>query len=441
MLDSELRPPGEGESRRSRLRWVGPFAVALLVSSGQIKASPALVWLPFDLTLLSAGLVVAAIVHSRLVGARVSGFVLLPLVVWATFVPAVMLLPVAEAGGVKPTILFTVTLVLAVAPFFLMNDESQRRVFVGSLTSIAFLATLYGLFIDRTYESEFSDRLLLEGADTIGTARVALGGALVFLLLAASRRRFVWRAASVAAALIAVSFAVATGSRGPALAASAAIVFTVVVAPAFRPYRARAIAVVVLSGIALSSVLIANSSDGAGRILGLLLGEGDTSTLARQQLWAESIRRVLENPFGTGWGSFQYGSGSYTYPHNLLLELAVEAGVLVTALFVLVLVFSIVRAARSATTVTGSMLLALLVFATLSAMVSNDINGNRLLVACMFGVWALPSTAWGVQPRLGRTTGVRESIRSAPRAIGSSSRAITQQGDVGTKSADAQQRD
>ncbi len=188
-------------------------------------------------------------------------------------------------------------------------------------------------------------------------------------------------------ALISIFFAVSTGSRGPILAAIMSLFITVMLAPGFKRYRLRVMSVLALIGIAAIPFIRGNAAEGAGRISSLLAGEGDTSTEARERLWGSAYRTMGENPFfGIGWGAFSERFG--TYPHNLVLELTAEAGIIITTIFIVFIIFSLVRSLRAAIDIDNIIFFCLLLFSFIMAMVSNDFNGNRLLLVCLFNSWA-----------------------------------------------------
>lgn len=376
-------------SLSATVRWFGPASLALLVVSGQVKQSAIFSWLPIDLTILSLGLVLLAMLHARSKLGKVSSSAVLPVVLWLLFLPAVTLYPVGISENNKVFILYAVTLPVSLAPFFVLRSQEQRRAFLWALAGLSFLAVANGLVFNQSFADEYTSRLILEGSETIGSSRLALSAAIVFLVLAVFRDlRPIPRVALVAGALIAVSFALSTGSRGPVLAALAALAVTVVLAPAFRRFRFRALAVVSVALAAAGSIAFALAEDGFIRIAGFLLGEEDTSTRAREQLWRNALDVIGQSPFGSGWGYFDRVHGSH--PHNIFLEVAAAAGVIIAGFFVLFFVLSLVRTIAAAETSTDSAYLALLVFSTFNSMVSSDINGNRLLFVCLFAAWAMP---------------------------------------------------
>jgi O-antigen ligase len=67
------------------------------------------------------------------------------------------------------------------------------------------------------------------------------------------------------------------------------------------------------------------------------------------------------------------------YPHNIFLEIGTEGGWLVLAFFAWIVFKAFKRARMSSITLEGQLIFALLSFFILNALVSGDLNDNRLL--------------------------------------------------------------
>lgn len=369
---------------------LGPFSLALLVTAGQVKNSQIISWIPIDLTVLALSLVILASIHVMLTLRFPRSRVAIPIAIWVLFLPAVLLNPAEVSDGDKVLRLYTVTFSLAIAPFFLLRSQEQRYRFIWFLAFISVFAVLNGLFFSPTLADDYSLRQVLEGADTIGSSRVAFSASLVFMILAMLRGfRTTLRLAFIGIALMAAYFAISTGSRGPALSTLGALVLTVALAPVFSRYRIRAVVAIAATLALVIPIAFSSASEGLVRIVSVLLGEGDSSTQAREVLWSNAEKMIGEYPFGAGWGFFESMYGSY--PHNLILELGAETGIVVTAIFLLFIAVSLNRGIRAATTPADTVLLALLVFSFCNSMVSSDFNDNRLLIVCLFAPWAIAS--------------------------------------------------
>lgn len=411
---SVRRPLGDTTEPR-HTGWVGPASLAILVCAGGLKATPLFSWLPVDLTLLSALLVLCAAFDSRVRGGPAPRSVTYPWLVFAGLLgPAALIAPMDTAyGRTKVVTLFTVSLVLAIAPFYLLRHRRQQAVFIWATT---LLGTATGSFVALLPSSVANSpgRITLEGSNTIITARMVLAAAVVMIVLATKRDFSIrFRALLASSAIGLTTVAVMTGSRGPAVSLVIALTAVLLTAPAYRAYRGRAIAAVVTLGL-IASWYAARSveSSALGRIVSVLTGDEGATPDARVILWSEARDSFLINPFGSGWGSFD-SAYDVRYPHNLLAEIAVEAGVVVLLAMGVLIAATLVRSTRSAVDWQAAALQGLLFFSFANALVSSDINGNRLLIVTGFAVWAAPQLA---------------ASRRAPQVTVSRSRAVRSEG-------------
>ena len=63
----------------------------------------------------------------------------------------------------------------------------------------------------------------------------------------------------------------------------------------------------------------------------------------RISIYAEAIRFISNNPFGYGWGAYEQMSTLSPYPHNIILEVGITAGLLGVILIVSLLLFYLNR--------------------------------------------------------------------------------------------------
>lgn len=369
---------------------LGGYALALLVVSGQFKSHPALQWLEIDLTILAAALVAVFMFVSAVADGSPTKYTLLPFALWTALIPTIATAYPSQYGNTKVITLFTVTLLLAISPFFLLRKPEQRRAFLYGIVAAGTISAVDAL-TGGAQQPELLGRISAEGADTIGTARLAMAGAIALVVIAISpgtRKRV--RIITLSWGGVLAVVALMTGSRGPVLAAALSILVAVALAPAFKKYRMRALGGVVVMGAVALFFVAREGNAGYARILAFLSGETDGSTGARQILWDAAWGGIRQSATGYGWGSFAALGGANSYPHNLLLEVAFEAGVIAAVVVGLVLTFALIVSMRRATDWIGVAFFALLVFSVFNAMVSSDINGSRLLVVVLFATWAVP---------------------------------------------------
>jgi O-antigen ligase len=245
-------------------------------------------------------------------------------------------------------------------------------------------------------------RLSVAGENTLQTGAITLIAALiaVFWVL---RIAPAW-ARPLAAVLIVVAMAesVASGSRGPLVAFVLALGFGVLGRLRNRQPLSRrdagliALAIAALGGLAVAVARLPGQSIDRLLLLGGIVGPGGSagsSIDTRVDLYSLAARMFAESPLlGNGTGSFaaytttHIGLELYTYPHNDLLQLAAELGLLGAALFVALVGLGLLR--RLPDTPAWATIRILLAFMLVLAMTSGDIYGDRLmwgllvLVAC-----------------------------------------------------------
>jgi len=228
-------------------------------------------------------------------------------------------------------------------------------------------------------------RTSLLDLNPIGVAR--LTGLTVVISLAlllmpsASRTRVRLRiAALLVLALCGLVATVLTGSRGPLLAVGAGVAVMLLVVMRRRRFGPVPIVLLAAFSVAGYAAVASYGGDGLGRLeSGVDSGRGllyeQTWDLIRQRPWT-----------GIGWGNFpayifDFASDTGSlYPHNVLLEVWVEGGILALIGFVGLCVVALVRLTRASADQPWSLAcLGLLVFALSSAQFSSDIVGNRLM--------------------------------------------------------------
>lgn len=388
------------DNRRSDpVTWiVGSGVLVLLLQAGAIKASPFLAALPVDLTLLAALIVLAALLsvwlQDRFRLPLGSGWLL---ILFVAFIPGILFADGNEYGVEKILRFFTLTLLCAVAPLFFVRSERTRWTF---LMMIAIFGITFGILalVDSGVVVEGSGRLTLEGSDPISAGRAA-GAALVVLLVVTFRRK-AWWAAGGAISLFLTIVMFQSGSRGPLLAAGVALVMAGMLSPGTGLRRMmRLIILVGVLGLFVWYGLRVAPELAAQRFTDLATIAGDTSVQKRLLLYNETLSTLIRTPEGIGWGDL-YGylnpgtaldSGWMQYPHNMLLEVVSEGGWLAGAALLGVFVVALRRAYQGVTSTTGLAIFALLLFSALNAMVSGDINGNRLFFTLLGVCLALPT--------------------------------------------------
>lgn len=369
--------------------WVIPALIVGLVHVSIFKSNRVLSWLPVDATLLLGAIVtvvlVAALLHARRMRIHPAMLAVLALFAFPWFWGEPN-----DYTGAK-LIGSAATLVAVIATIYLVNSERRRKAWLYTVVALGAVAVLAARFLPQDIDY---GRIALEGSNTIASGRLA-GAALVIVAVLAISGGSRWWLLLVGLAAAFGGLMIATGSRGPVVAAVAAIS---AVALLSRVPRRGFRLILALGGLAAGWLLIQDSqSAGAARIAATLSGEASAIS-TRIDIWAAAIREIGNHPFGVGWSHFvdvltageRLSSGDRQYPHNVILEAAVEGGWLFGIAVAALIAIAVRRAWTQSTTPHAAAFLGLLLFTVINAMVSGDINDNRLMWACVALAWTLP---------------------------------------------------
>jgi O-antigen ligase len=229
------------------------------------------------------------------------------------------------------------------------------------------------------------------GSDLLNSVHAgrAIGLAVVVfaVFFLSTRAGLRWKLASGVLALIGVYGLVAVGSRGPALAAAAAIGTTFVLVLIKQRHSRVWITLGAAAGLLLViGVLTSRSSR-------LLSDDGN----GRNDIYRAAQESLFKNPFGVGWGNFERVPGAtLQWPHNIFLEIGVEGGWLPLVAFVILVIACVYGSWRRALADNGSVGLyvwSFLVFALVNAQFSADITANGIVWAAIGFVLATTKKA------------------------------------------------
>lgn len=334
--------------------------------------------LPVEYLLVTLGLCGIAILYQlRMVLSRV-GMWWPGLAFVISCIPGFLVSPVTAYGLTKAQAL-GLTLVI-----FLTCAAIKRppEFVVRFSTAAMIIGAVFIVAAQRFGTSDVGGRLTFLGLNPIGIGRVA-GLVLVLALTLVIARRV--RAPLLVLGLIALAAVaavgvVATGSRGPLLAAAIALFGLFVFLAATKQLAPRVVVLVSLVTLAAGGAVLLSDSTGLTRLT-------TATDSGRSSLYEESFRLAVENPMGIGWGQlgqyivdFRAVDEEGLYAHNVFLEIFVEGGVLALVAFTALTVACLIRAWR-ATRVDPRFIMVLIafVYAVASAQFSSDIVGNRLM--------------------------------------------------------------
>jgi len=385
-LGISVGPPTLVTPAEARIgKYAARLSVVPLVAlgySGYFKAAPPFRSVPIDITLLFA-LVTSLFLFVAILRRCCHDTRAVPvfLGLWGTFTVGAAMDIGAEHSAQKVFYLSSVTLLCAISPCFFFEDPRAKRLF---LWSTIFCSSLMGVLAafspDLLAQSEFG-RFNLDGATTIGTARVFGAGVVVATILALTGSRGRWWWALVAAVFMGLTISV--GSRGPVISVLIAVSAALLLMKTVRRRRVWAFSQLLVA-VGLMAYSSAVSPTAASDRVRLFLS-GDETDVAREFLFSEAWRQITMDPLGVGWGGFGvthsfdgFNAGQATYPHNIFLEIAVEGGWIAALSFLLVAMLAIRGLVIGSTTPESAALLGLGVYWLAVAQTSSDVNGNRM---------------------------------------------------------------
>lgn len=316
--------------------------------------------------------------------------------------------PREKAHGLGPLLLMGVVIALGmIAPALNPSASQKRTLIIGAVLAPAVVAamastrwdfraranhtmkgfiatfvilsllTMALMAVSPAAEGQLTGRLYPEGMNAIAAGRLLCAAALLTFLGIFAVTQPMIRVALAGMSAMFVVGALLTASRGPLLALGVSVVFALLASRRFVSGKVRASAITLIVGMLF--VILRQGIELDDR----LASAGSTG---REGLQATAWRTMTEQPFGIGWGNlYNYLSGSDAitsqgydqYPHNVLLEVGSEAGII----GLLILIFILTRAAKTPglrDSPEGLALAAVSVYAFTGAMFSSDIIGNRL---------------------------------------------------------------
>ena len=341
--------------------------------AGFVKDTGVLTRLPVDLTLglaLITWVLVAVWLYSS-VPRRVHGVLLALLLL----VPPVFYAAWTDYGTNKVGRLLVFTCLAIMAPVVLIRDASDVTRHLWALTGMAGVVVVTALVDPRPSSDYAGAPIMTASAGTIGLGSAA-GHVLVVIAVG-----LVWKRLPLLA-LVAAGGAVyvllQSGSRGPLISALLAVLVGTVLTRV-RPRFGRA---AVFGGLLALGVMVAYSLAprfSQRRILALLEGDTTGSVDGRISLFHIAYESILRHPLGIGWGNFEgIAFLGYTYPHNLILEVLAEAGLIFGGLFLSWMFVKIVQTRRITIDFVGAAVFASVIFWLSETMVSGDLNDNRV---------------------------------------------------------------
>lgn len=290
-------------------------------------------------------------------------------------------------GGQKIQLYVADNLVFLVGAVFVGAGRRHLRLFLVLTLAVAVASGLYLIIhlLGGNALQEYSGRYVIgtqEGPINLG--RASATGVLIatYLILSPTRRSArLWAAAALPVLLISL---IAAGSRGPVVAFVAGFI-TLLALTAVNPrYRRRLAGAGVVLLVAAIVVPLIVPGSAIGRALSTIVGSASgLSSNGRSSLWAQAYATFGQHPFlGVGTGGFA-ALNPEQYPHNILLEVAVELGAVgLVALLVMIggmlaRLGSLWRTTVGPDRLQAALIIALFTSSLVNACVSGAIQDNR----------------------------------------------------------------
>ncbi len=376
-LDEPPIEPGDG------IRFVGLTAAGIVAISGHVGLGLALLGPGAILPTIALGVAVGCFLLALPSGSG-GGSALVPVLVGLVLaMPGFLLIDNSEVASEKLSGIVEILIPLCVTVAFLTRRPSDLNYFWRGVFGLA----AFGVLVVAAEIAAGVD-IGMRGSDAQGALNpIAAGrlGATVVIWIMFGGATKLPKIMRIGLTIAGAAVLLGAASRGPLLALIVAVFLSGI---RYRVLRGRLAAVVTIATLAvmagLGNAVLAESGE---RILS---NTGETGSTSRSALWGEAIHNIKIWPEGIGFGQFAESGkiGSLAdYPHNLILELALEAGVLAAFVFVLGIGY-VGKRVWSSTATCGARHFALLTFWAFTSMFSSDINGNRVLIIALFGLIA-----------------------------------------------------
>ena len=362
------------------LRRSPELALALYLFAGSFKSA---LPLPIDVTLLLA---VALLVLTIMSVGR-DGVVSAPLVIWL-FVALSMILVAGisysanPAYGISKTAKFaTLGLITPIVTLQMIRTPESLKKLAYSIIGLGLIMSIVAILGGG--DPEFAGKYTAFGSDTIALGRAAgYSFGLTVLLVLWNQRRLIWAVPVAAICLVAL---IGSGSRGPLVGLAIGLVVLFAARLFTRGAMRLGIAIVVAVlciAVLASTPLLPEASLGK---LTRITSNASSADPTRVMLADRAARMMMERPLtGQGTGGFATEDTDFEYPHNLVLEVGSENGLLAAIIIIAILGIAAWCATQDILAAQGpwtEMVMLLFVIATTNAMVTGDLNSNRLLFA------------------------------------------------------------
>jgi hypothetical protein len=386
LLNTGLRTvyrPGDRSITSTRLpAWLVPIFPVVLALSSAFKTAPQFSisganvastsgLVSTDLTALLLVATAAIVCHRIVYRGSVPRSIIRPVMGFLLLVPPIAVAPHTGYAFLKIAELFTISFLVCIAPVILIESAADLRRWITML-SVFCAFHVVGSLVSPHFA--YSGAPISSFAGTTIILGMTSATLLVVTCLSVMWLKLHWSLGLPLVALAAVSL-LASGSRGPLIAAVTAFLVAVLAVPGRRRLTG-AIWIVAAAGVALFYGFQSAPIYAQARIASLLAGQLDPS---RETLYAIAWSSIHAHPMGLGWGGFASLTGIAS-PHNLVLELLCEGGLLFGSMFIMWLCVVVIRTRRAAVNYLAVTAFAILVLNVSEAVIGGtDLRDGRYL--------------------------------------------------------------
>jgi O-antigen ligase len=323
-------------------------------------------------------------------------------------------------GGVKLIRLVFIGGLLLVSPLFLLRTEAKLRRFARLFVAGALITALQMIIVLRNRPADAETDITRIGAGwMMGLALLLILFYPVFVQTALDKLYFAISLPLLAAGLV------ASAARGALFSLVLILPFAIFLAPRQRQ-KTIAFVVVILFACSFGAFLVLRASDPGkygskiSEFIGIAEGKSTSGSASKRLgFYRETIKAIPQHLLvGTGvgsWSVFYYGNDSRAYPHNLLLEITFEEGVLGLAAFA-IFFLAVGRATYRTYQMAGAHFIAvalMVLYGLIVSMFSGDLDDNRLL-----WLWAGITLAICRNVQIARMRPIRYIRRNLPQGLG-----------------------
>ena len=370
----------------------------LYLLAGRFKGDPRFAWFPVDITFfffllsLLSGLIILIKKKLKITSHQLLGMMLYLLFAGWVLTTLSWAPPSSYAWDKALRIFALVSWAYVGSAWIIATDYRRTHRFFTSLVGFALWFSVEALLAYLGLTSLGGGAPEIMGGNYLGIGRVVgLGfGVLAVSFLLTSQTNRLIKVTQVSLMVFFVLVLLVIGGRGPLLATAIAFAITFLLMRRVRSvlYVVVLVAVTILASLQVQAFLQLSTL----HRLAVLLEEpsGGTSAEGRLMRVGAALRQIQDSPLiGQGLGSFFYYYGEpgllRDYPHNIVLEILAEAGIVGLFLFLINVLYAFSRIPWKKIGKHQLWLTTLfaLLNTTLNAMASGDIPDNRLLFVAL----------------------------------------------------------